>query len=339
MQEALGEQRRLVRGAGDLAAQAVELVAVAAEAEAVELRVDLGGGELVLRRHDDDAERLRVAEGADVLADPRHQAALGRELARDVGAERDRQLVQQAGIVVAGRGGGEPERRRGVGAAAAHAGGDGHALGDREPERRAVPAGRGAEGVQRAGGEVLAVDARADDVVAAALGGLEEELVGQRERLDERDERVVAVAARAADEEAHVDLRRREAAERLHRVGSSAGPAAVCSAAPAHATRPARAARRARRPGGRSPRAPHGRGRGSPARRPGASESERASALRRCAKPCWTSARSAGSGAGPRRVSPTRTESTFGTGWKTVRDTGRSTRTSQASWASTDGTP
>ena len=51
--------------------------------------------------------------------------------------------------------------------------------------------------------------------------------------------------------------------------------------------------------------------------------------------PCWTSARSAGSGAGPRRVRPTSTESTFGTGWKTVRETGRSTRTSQASWAST----
>jgi hypothetical protein len=33
------------------------------------------------------------------------------------------------------------------------------------------------------------------------------------------------------------------------------------------------------------------------------------------------------------------TESTRGTGWKTVRDTGRSTRTSHASCASTLGTP
>jgi hypothetical protein len=32
--------------------------------------------------------------------------------------------------------------------------------------------------VQRAGREVLAVDARADDVVAAAVGDLEDELVG-----------------------------------------------------------------------------------------------------------------------------------------------------------------
>ena len=76
-----------------------------------------------------------------------------------------------------------------------------------------------------------------------------------------------------------------------------------------------------------------------PGAAPGARLSERASALRRCAKPCWTSARSDGSGAGARRVSPTSTESTFGTGWNTVREIGRSTFTSQASWASTLGTP
>ena len=39
------------------------------------------------------------------------------------------------------------------------------------------------------------------------------------------------------------------------------------------------------------------------------------------------------------RLRPTSTESTFGTGAKTPRGTLRMTRTSQASWASTEGTP
>ena len=70
-----------------------------------------------------------------------------------------------------------------------------------------------------------------------------------------------------------------------------------------------------------------------------ASASEPGSALLRCAKPALTSARRPGSGAGPWRRRPTRTESTFGTGWNTLRETGRMTRTSHASCASTDGAP
>ena len=85
----------------------------------------------------------------------------------------------------------------GVGRAAAHAAGDRDALRDREPHRRAVPAGRRAEARERARGEVLPLDAGADDLVGAAVGrGSSDQLVGERDRLDERDERVVAVGAR-----------------------------------------------------------------------------------------------------------------------------------------------
>ena len=187
---------------------------------------------------------------------------------------------------------------------------------------------------ERAGGEVLAVDAGADDVVAAAVGVLEHQLVGERERLDERDERVVAVAARAADEEADVDLRGREQAA-----------ASAALTAPSSSRRSARHSARRELLGARVGRAADRLERGAGAvadPRLGARGERRASARAPCA--------GARSRAGPARAaparaparggsSPTRTESTFGTGWKTVRETGRSTRTSQASWASTEGTP
>ena len=73
--------------------------------------------------------------------------------------------------------------------------------------------------------------------------------------------------------------------------------------------------------------------------RPPRSASEPASVLRRCAKAPCTTARPPGQRPGPRRRSPSSTESTLGTGRNTLRDTGRSTLTSQANWASTDGTP
>ena len=74
---------------------------------------------------------------------------------------------------------------------------------------------------------------------------------------------------------------------------------------------------------------------------PGVSASEPASALRRWANGAVDErADAAGRAAAPpRRRSPSSTESTLGTGRKTWRETGRSTLTSQASWASTDGTP
>src|SRR5918997_6089809 len=330
VQQALGEQRSRARRAGDGAAQAVELVAVAAEPEAVVLRVDLRRAQAVGGRDDEQPDAGRVAERADALADAGHQAALGRELARDVGAAPARYRGSPASPAVVARGGGrQPQRGGGVGAPAAHAGGDGDALGDRDADGRAVPAGRRAEARERAGGEVLALDAGADHLVRVAVRGLQLELVGHGHRLNEGHQRVVAVRARPADEQAQVDLARREAAQPRHAASCSwrarHSPGASCSARASGGRPMAWSAARARSR--------------MPGWAPGASESERASALRRCAKPWDTSARSAGAGAGPRRVRPTRTESTFGTGWNTVRDTGRRTFTSAASWASTLGTP
>jgi hypothetical protein len=69
-----------------------------------------------------------------------------------------------------------------------------------------------AEQLERAAGEVGPLDAGADDLVA--LGRLEGELVGERERLDDGDERVQPVLARRADEEAEVDLGGRSCVER-----------------------------------------------------------------------------------------------------------------------------
>ena len=54
--------------------------------------------------------------------------------------------------------------------------------------------------------EVRALDARADDLIRVAGGRLERQLVGERQRLHDGDERVQAVLARLADEEAEVDL-------------------------------------------------------------------------------------------------------------------------------------
>ena len=60
----------------------------------------------------------------------------------------------------------------------------------------------------------VALDARADDLVASRrVGRLERQLVGERDRLHDRDERVQAVLARRADVEAEVDLAGREAAQ------------------------------------------------------------------------------------------------------------------------------
>ena len=107
-------------------------------------------------------------------------------------------------------------------------------------------------------------------------------------------------APRRADQQAEVDL---------------AGASVLSTAAPtARATAAARATRRGRRRGGRAPRALRVCARGCPASAFGASESERASALRRCAKPCWTSLRRLSGGAGLWRLRPTSTESTFGIG-------------------------
>jgi len=67
--------------------------------------------------------------------------------------------------------------------------------------------------------------------------------------------------------------------------------------------------------------------------------SDLAIALRRCANAPCTNRRSSGGGAAATLRMPIRTESTLGTGKNTEREIDRSTRTSQANWQSTLGTP
>ena len=160
-----------------------------------------------------------VREAVDPLAGAGHQHPAGVQLARDVGAELHRELVQQPGGRSAGGVGGEPQRGGGVGRAAAHAGRDRDALVDVDALRRGIPPGRLAEELERAGGEVRALDAGADDLVGVAGRGLEGQLVGQRHRLNDRHERVQPVRAGRPDEQRQVDLAGREGRE-LHRRAS-----------------------------------------------------------------------------------------------------------------------
>src|SRR5207247_2086238 len=206
------------------------------------------------------------------------------------------------------------------------------ALGDRQADRRAVPAGRGAEGGQGLGGEVGAAHAGADHLVGGRPGGcvLEHELVGERHRLHDRHELVAPVGRTdRAEEQAEVDLARRALPQPHARsrarasARKSSGPRRSARASAGKPSCSSAARARSRTPGGA----------------PGARASERASALRRWANAAAASARTSGATAGPRRRRTTRTESTLGTGVKTVRATGRRTRTSQAIWASTLGRP
>ena len=131
-----------------------------------------------------------VGEALDPLAGALDQRQGGDELRGDVGAD----LGGEGGKVV-DLAGGEAQDRRGVGAAAAQPGRDRDALLDPHLQRRMVPAPR-PQARQRPRGEVLALDAGADDLVALSLGDLDR--VGQRQRLEQRAELVEPVAARAA---------------------------------------------------------------------------------------------------------------------------------------------
>ncbi len=168
----------------------------------------------MLGRQDHEGQAARRRQRAHVLARAGHQRAARGDLRGHVAAERRGELQQQGEVVDAGRMGRQAQRGGGVARAAAHAGGDGHALADRQPLRRRVPAGRGTEGGQRGAGEVVALDAGADDLVGRrAARGLQGQLVGERHGLHDGHERVQAVRARRPDIEAEVDLAGREAAE------------------------------------------------------------------------------------------------------------------------------
>ena len=109
-------------------------------------------------------------------------------------------------------------------------------------------------------------------------------------------------------------------------------PADRRSARTPRATAPRRARRRAYP-------SPPAQSEPAPGSRRGFSSSERASDLRRCAKPSLTTADSSSDAAGPFLVSRSSAEATRGRGTNTAGSTVRSISTSQASWTRTLGEP
>ena len=265
------------RRRGCAAAASSSSSALRGVAQRVERAVDLAGAELGVERDDDQRRRRRPGSGSTCSPAPVISARVPRQHHRDVGAEAHRAARAGSRRPEAGRG--EPQRGGGVARAAGHPGRDRDPLGDRQRAAAARPSRsrRGTRASARSG-EVLALDARADHACRAsprrspasprrrAASGWTSETSG------------CSPSARGAP----------TSRQRLTLPGASV----LSTAAPtARASRRARATRRGRRRGGRAPRAPRGCARGCPAPRSGASESERASALRRWAKPCWTSVR------------------------------------------------
>ena len=116
----------------------------AGEAEAVGLAVDVGRRERGVDGEDEHAERRGLGQAVDVLAGAGHQHAAG----ADCGWGRRRRAAAPSSSRAPGTPAACAASRsvgRGVGGAAAHAGGDRDALVDRQPLRRRVPAGRLAE--------------------------------------------------------------------------------------------------------------------------------------------------------------------------------------------------
>ena len=165
----------------------LQLAGVAAEPEAVGLGEDLGGAQPAAAGQQDDGVGRGVGQALHPLAGALDQRQGGDELRGDVGAD----LGGEGGKVV-DLAGGEPQDRRGVGAAAAQPGGDRDSLLDPDPHRRMVPTPR-PQARQRPGGEVLALDPGTDDLVALPLGDLDR--VGQGQRLEQRAELVEPVLA------------------------------------------------------------------------------------------------------------------------------------------------
>ncbi len=179
------------------------------------------------------------------------------------------------------------------------------------------------------GGQVRPLDAGTDDLVRPPVERLQDQLVGQRDRLEQRHQLVAAVVAGPAQEQAQVDLARRERAQ-LQEASLAASCAKLLRRQPLGPLVGGVAELDERRPRALA----HARDRVRAQRqRPG----ERLAPVRERVVDDVPAARGRRPG---RRVAGRRsTESTFGTGRNTVRATGRSTLTSQASWASTDGTP
>ena len=207
-------------------------------------------------------------------------------------------------------------------------GGDRDPLLDRQPLRRRRPS-RSPRGRAASARPARFGPSTPGQTTSSALAaGLERQLVGERERLHDGDERVQPVLARLPTKRQRLTLpgararRTLTARHRLVRAPRHSSGAELLGARVGGAAdrleRGARARGLAVHPGQRE----RARQRLAAVREARADERAQLRLGRRAA-----------------RRRPTSTESTFGTGWKTLRDTGRSTRTSHASWASTDGAP
>ncbi len=129
----------------------------------------------------------RLGKSLHPLSGALDQRQGGDELSGHVGAD----LGGEGGEVVE-RPGGEAQDRGRVGAAATESGRDRDPLLDPHAQGRMVPA-PGPQALQRPGGEVLALDPGAEDLVALALDDVDQ--VGQGKRLKQGAESVQAVLA------------------------------------------------------------------------------------------------------------------------------------------------
>ena len=317
---------------GDLAQPGGEVGRVALQALAIELAVDVGGRELEVRGDHEHAVGRRRRQRGQALARARGEVAARAHLGGDVGAQPGADLAQERVVLDTRRAGHEPQGGAGIGAAAGHPGRDRDPLLDPDAHGSAVPPGPLAKALAAPGrrGSRPPPRGRSRDPSPSP---------GRRARArPRRPGRSAGRCSRARGARPRGSGRRRDRGSPWP-APTRAGRLTPRASASARNSLGARGARRARRRDGRAAAGPRGRGRGRRGPAPG---SARASARAPCGGGRTRRARGRaprGVGAGPVRSRTTRTESTLGTGWKTVRAIERWTRTSHASWASTLGTP
>jgi hypothetical protein len=176
----------------------LELGGLAPEPDVVGLRVHVRGREALRIGQQNDRMLARRRKRLYLLAGAADQREGRTQLGGDVGAQLGGRLLDAFDLTF-----GEPQHRRRVGAATAQPAGNRDSLRDLDPDRRMLPTAF-AERLQGCRGEVLSAHLRADHLVAGRLGHVE--LVGQRDRLEQRANLVQAVVAWRPDEQAEVEL-------------------------------------------------------------------------------------------------------------------------------------
>src|SRR5258706_21850 len=255
---------------------------------------------------------------------------------------------------------GSPERSPAIGAAACRAGRDGYPLADLDLDPAGPPApppGRSRQRNSRAHGEVgwserNSGSALAGDKHTGPVGPGYGHLVEERDRVEDRNQVVVAVLAQRTDRELQVDLGRHPGGDRICR------PVDLCHVRHDSMMVRARLAARAIRMYWSMPIASPRRVGSTPASRstrsaacaePAQEARADLSVLRRCANAASMTAKTAARptlwwpapGAPPsgQRVNATSAESTFGTGQNTLLDTVPARRAVPYQASLTDGTP